>query len=91
MESLVFNKKQGSFVPPAWLVESFGDHALFLLFPIFESYSVKETRNFKKFAAKRLSELDWGKQKYLEKHVCEIAVKLEKEIRGKPFWATGLA
>ena len=36
VESLMFNKKQGSFIPPMWIVESFGDHVLHLLFPVFE-------------------------------------------------------
>jgi hypothetical protein len=83
LESLMFNKKQGSFIPPMWYVSSFGDHVLHLLFPIFEAYGAKKPGNFRRFAAKRLSKLDWGKQKYLEKHLLEIAVRLEKKIRNK--------
>lgn len=84
VESLMFNKKQGSFIPPMWYVGSFGDHVLHLLFPIFEAYESKKPGNFRKFAAKRLSKIDWGKQKYLEKHLLEIAVRLEEKIHGKP-------
>ena len=83
VESLLFNKKQGSFIPPSWYVASFGDHVMHLLFPIFEAYESKKPGDFRKFAAKRLSKMDWGKQKYLEKHLLEIVVRLEKEISKK--------
>ena len=84
VKSLMFNKEQGSFVPPMWYVSSFGDHVMLLLFPIFEAYETeKKPGAFREFAEKRLSERDWGKKKYLEKHLLEIAVRLEKGLQEK--------
>ena len=83
VESLMFNKEQGSFVPPMWYISSFGDHVMHLLFPIFEAYEAEKKGDFRKFAEKHLSELDWGEQKYLEKHLLEIAVRLEKGLQEK--------
>ena len=81
-DSLCFNKKSyGSYLPPAWIAGSIGDHTLNLLFKLFYNYEHQKPPDFKEFAIVWLSIVNWGDDQYLMDHVLGIAVRLHEEIK----------
>lgn len=87
VESMLFNlEKYGSYVPPSWVVESLGDHILDILFEIFDQFRrKKKQKDFATFVGKFLSKMKWKDQeedqRYLEKHVHEIAIRIHKDFQ----------
>ncbi|MCD6513894.1 MAG: hypothetical protein J7L07_03120 [Candidatus Odinarchaeota archaeon] len=81
--SLKFNLETfGSYMPRAWCVRSLGDHILHILFWIFEKFrKQKKQKDFGKFAEKLLSKMEWREQKYLEKHIYSIALRVYEELQ----------
>ena len=81
VESMKFNKLDGKYRPGVWMVESLGDHILMILFDLFDEFeSEQKNEEFSLFARNNLSQMDWGDQEYLEKHVLEIAIRIYPEL-----------
>ncbi|WXG44038.1 MAG: hypothetical protein WED04_08405 [Promethearchaeati archaeon SRVP18_Atabeyarchaeia-1] len=80
--SLLFNlDNYGSYAPAAWWVSSLADHILLVLFPVFEQYRKSNHEDFDSFALDILSKSNWDEQKYLEKHVHRIAVRIYENLK----------
>lgn len=83
VESLKFNKADGSYKPGAWLTTSFGDHILSILFPIFDGFDKLSTNDYNQFslyAKEKLDKMDWTSVEYLKEHVHQIAVLIYKGL-----------
>jgi hypothetical protein len=79
--SMRVNKLEGSYMPGAWWVGSLGDHILHIMFNLFDEYENNgQDKDFATFAGAFLPEMGWGEQKYLQKHVMEIAVRISQEL-----------
>jgi len=85
VDSIQFNlSEHGSYQPPAWYVGSFGDHVMSLLFKIFEAKRISKRKiSFDEFAKEYLSKMIWKTQEYLEKHILELAIEVEKKLGKK--------
>nr|MDO8099642.1 hypothetical protein [Candidatus Njordarchaeota archaeon] len=80
-DSLAFNLSTfGSYTPLVWAVLSLGDHILSILFGIFDRHRDNSGQNFEALATRILSQAKWGRQKYLEKHVLGIAIRVNEEL-----------
>ena len=58
VESLKFNKADGSYLPAAWYVGNISDHILQLLFYLFDAYEESGRGEFQQFAASWFAQLD---------------------------------
>ena len=83
VDSMLFNKHEGSYTPKAWWVGSLGDHILSILFLLFDSYEEESPGGFGKFASSRLGQMDWGDQQYLRDHVLGIALRLHDRLNAE--------
>jgi hypothetical protein len=82
--SIMFNLHEyGSYAPDGWGVSSLGDHILLILFGVFESFRLSRRSDFEVFTKERLSKAEYGDQKYLEKHIYEIAVRVYEEMQSR--------
>jgi hypothetical protein len=84
--SLRYNlERNGSYKPGAWMVASFGDNVLYILFGVFERFRQQTSAtDFSDFAATDLSRMNWGDQDYLRQHVLEIALSIWQTLNTKP-------
>lgn len=81
VDSLKFNKSQGSYRPPAWLVGSLGDHILNLLFGLLDTYEEEKPDSFREFITSKLIQMDFGDQEYLRNHLLGIAMRVHEELK----------
>ena len=52
-----------------------------ILFDLFDEFeSEQKNEEFSLFARNNLSQMDWGDQEYLEKHVLDIAIRIYPEL-----------
>jgi hypothetical protein len=83
-DSVVFNfHEYGSYAPDGRGVSSLGDHIPLILFGAFESFRLSKRSDLEVFAKERFSEAEYGDQKYLEKHIREIAVRVYEEMQSR--------
>ena len=84
VESLMFNKAGGSYLPAAWYIGDISDHILHLLFHLFDAYEKSGIDNFRQFAMSWLPKLDWEDQEYICQYVLELAVRVHEELQHQP-------
>lgn len=80
VESMLFNKAEGSYTPAAWWVGSLADHILRLLFPLFDAFDEEKPEDFRAFATEWFDQMEWGDQQYLKNHVLGIAVRIHEVL-----------
>jgi hypothetical protein len=71
----------GSYVPGAWFIGGLGDHLLWIVFHIFESWRNHPDSGFSDAVERELSSRDWGDQAYLKDHVAMMAQRIYEEIQ----------
>ena len=89
----------GSYFPPAWATMCFADYVESIVFKLFDCIEADDKIEPEAFIKKSLADSDWGDQKYMQKHLEEIALAVlddyranrksyERKIfsKSKPFW-----
>jgi len=80
VESLKFNKAEGSYEPAMWWVGSFGDHILQILFPILEGFEDQKSDDFREFVSSYLTKVEWEDLEYMQSYMLEIAIRIHNEL-----------
>ena len=81
VESMRYNKENGSYRPPAWLVSSLGDQVLGIMFDLFNADEEMHPENFATFAAIWLTRYDWGDEQYFHGHLLAITIRLHEALK----------
>jgi len=80
VESLRFNKADGSYLPAAWYIGNISDHILQLLFHLFSAYEESGGEEFQQFATVWLAQLDWGDQEYMREYLQFLSIRVYVEL-----------
>ncbi|MFH1824396.1 MAG: hypothetical protein ABH873_04125 [Candidatus Firestonebacteria bacterium] len=64
----------GSYMPPAWYTGSLVEHIQNIIFELFDTMEQQVSPNPSEFIVNWLNKIEWGDQKYLGKHIEDIAL-----------------
>lgn len=74
-------EKYGTFVPPIWRTDNYGDHVLKMMFGFFEMYRhLSPKPDFSEFIHLALSQVNWGNQQYQREHVYQICLRVHQHF-----------
>lgn len=84
VESVNYNlKRYGSYVPPAWGADNYGDYVMRLIFNVLQSYYYsKETISFEEYTRNYFDKLKW-EEPFVKNHMYDVICRVNEKLKGE--------